>query len=100
MFLVALLNLGEMCGIDAYGLNSWYSPLFVALSGFGTGLEKPNDGLVSLRSCRANPTQPFGGLATDLFYQTTSNHADVTCRNGNGLWGDDRKPCNWFMNKW
>lgn len=88
-----------MCGIDAYGLNSFYSPLFVALAGLGTGLERPNDGLVSLRSCRVHASQTFGGLATDAFYQTTTNHADITCRNGNGMWGDDRKPCNWFIGK-
>jgi hypothetical protein len=88
-----------MCGIDAYGLNSLYSPLFVALSSLGTGLERPNDGLVSLKSCRVQPGQSFGGQASDVYYQTTTNHADITCRNGNGMWGDDRKPCNWFIGK-
>ena len=48
-----------MCGLDAYGLNTVYSSLFVVLQQLGTGLGKPNDGLVSFGSCNVKDQSLF-----------------------------------------
>jgi hypothetical protein len=88
-----------MCGIDPYGLNSFYSSLFVVLAELGAGLQKPNDGLVSFQSCLLKSKDVFKDYSSSDYYSTTTNHADITCRNGNGFFGNDRKPCNWFIGK-
>lgn len=51
-----------MCGTDPYGLNSIYSSLFVVLQQLGTGLGKPNDGLVSFGSCTVRDQNSFLGV--------------------------------------
>jgi len=88
---------GIMCGTSAYGIDTLtYSASLSLLANMGN-LETPNDGLVWFNSCMVlNET---GSDPTGLFYVPSVNHADGTCRNGNGWWGIDRRPCDWYTNK-
>jgi len=85
---------GGMCGTSALGLVSEYSLGLEALSvlvDFG----ELNDGMVPLSSCSmANAT--YSGEPSDNWYLAAINHADATGRDGNGDFGDDRQPLQWF----
>jgi hypothetical protein len=85
---------GMMCGTSSYGLNSRYSLALAFLSEY-SGLESPNDGLVWYSACSSHVRGPFSSTPSK-FYRTSINHADMTCRNGNGWWGSDRRPCDFF----
>jgi hypothetical protein len=85
-----------MCGTSAYGLHSIDSAGLVLLAKIA-GLSLPNDGLVSWNSCHLDYT--YGAAFDDDWYETVTNHADATCRNGDGWWGLDRRPCSWYTNK-
>lgn len=93
---------GAMCGTSAYGLNSIYSiPLYTVAK--LSGAPKPNDGMVSFASCSGalgNQTRKapflFKKNVTAKWYLTEVNHADATCRNGDGYWGSSRNPCTWY----
>lgn len=87
-----------MCGVDSTGLLSFDSVRYAALdliSGHATGA---NDGAVEFASCRgpiaasAFTTSWNGGK----YYRAAVNHEDVTLSNGDGWWGNDRKPVKWF----
>ncbi|KAF0699088.1 Aste57867_10324 [Aphanomyces stellatus] len=84
------------CGNNDWGLNTIYSlPLFTV--GEWAKHDSANDGLVDWNSCTAglNPSA-FGGSTTSKFYAGPLNHADLTFRNIDGLFGDNRKPTKWF----
>jgi len=90
---------GAMCGDSAIGLISKYSIELEALSEL-VDFGEDNDGMVGISECMfgyGNFT--WGGDATDDFYRADCNHADLTCRNGNGDFGAARKPCSWFANR-
>jgi len=93
---VSTVAKGEMCGTSAYGLNSVDSA-GLALVAEISSLPAPNDGLVTEDSC--NVGRPFGGAPTANYYRADINHADATCRNGDGWWGIERKPCSWYTGK-
>ena len=38
----------------------------------------------------------FGSHYTYPFYTSDTNYLDVTCRNGDGWFSDDRMPCSWY----
>jgi hypothetical protein len=86
---------GSMCGNSAFGLFSKYSLELEALSDL-VGFGQPNDGMVGFNECTLSANITYGGDASDPFYNAAINHADATCRNGNGDFGDDRQPCKWF----
>lgn len=86
---------GSLCGVSSFGLNSKYS-LFLYLLSTVVDYGEQNDGMVALSSCSI-----FGNSSsnpTDLFYTPLVNHADITCRNGDGfrLYSS---PCTYFINK-
>jgi hypothetical protein len=58
--------------------------------------EPYNDGLVSWPSCNVG-VDSFSTNAMDHGnYQARINHYDASFRNGDGWWGSDRKPVQWF----
>ena len=38
----------------------------------------------------------FKESAPHPWYLAAVNHLDGSCRNGNGVWGEDRQPCRWY----
>jgi len=89
---------GSLCGTSPFGLFSHYAPILLLVAKLGK-LESPNDGLVWYDSC--NIIQPGiipSTSPTSPNYIAAINHADSSCVNGNGWWGDDRQPCTWYSN--
>jgi len=87
---------GAICGESSWGLNTIYSPA-LSLIDLISGLESPNDGMVTYSSCAVAGS--FSAIPEANFYRAQVNHADGTCRNGNGWFGADRQPCSWFTGK-
>jgi len=85
---------GNMCGHSPYGITTSYS-LGLSLVASIVGLEKLNDGLVPYSSC-VNEKKDYDKDPESLFYGASINHADGTCRNADGWFGSDRKPCYWY----
>lgn len=56
-----------MCGVNAFGLVSEYSPLLKALSDL-VDYGEPNDGMVGIESCHVAP-EALGSTYQDDFYQ-------------------------------
>jgi hypothetical protein len=82
-----------VCGSSAAGVLSKYSAAFeaiAALVGFG-GL---NDGMVETDSCRL-PGRDYHSQHSAPFYLAEINHADGTCRDGDGH-RDSKLPCTWL----
>jgi len=89
---------GSMCGTSSLGLISPYAAALTLVAKLGK-LEKPNDGMVWYESCNiVIPGVRPSPSPTSKGYIAALNHADVTCRNGDGWWGDDRQPCTWYTN--
>mmetsp|Transcript_12815 Transcript_12815/g.14233 ORF Transcript_12815/g.14233 Transcript_12815/m.14233 type:complete len:487 (+) Transcript_12815:22-1482(+) len=88
---------GAQCGDSSWGLNTLYSPA-LALIDTLAGFKQSNDGMVAfVDSCKCGLS--FTTKYQNNFYQSKTNHADGTCRSGDGWWGGDRQPCSWFENK-
>lgn len=87
---------GAMCGTSAYGLASVYSVELAAtaeLAGFA-GL---NDGVVPWSSCSVEgKSVKFHPDYREAWYSAVVNHIDSSCYEGDGWYGDDRKPCSWY----
>jgi hypothetical protein len=88
---------GSMCGTSAKGLISIYSAPLEILSRL-VHYGEQNDGLVPLSSCKMI-NRSYGKTSESKMYETDTNHADGTCRNGNGFYSAARKPCSWYTNK-
>ncbi|CAK4495286.1 unnamed protein product [Aphanomyces euteiches] len=83
------------CGTSATGLVSIDSALKIvdALSKH----DSASDGVVDINSCQAGyGTNGFGKSTSSANYQAALNHLDISCRNGDGWFGDDRKLVKWF----
>jgi len=84
-----------MCGTSAFGLTTVYSAALEALA-TEVGYGQDNDGMVAVDSCML-PFQTYEQHYTKHFYLAQINHADGTCRAGNGVWGlPNRQPCLWL----
>ncbi|KAG9404743.1 hypothetical protein AC1031_004948 [Aphanomyces cochlioides] len=84
-----------LCGVDPVGLNMVGTALqsISNLSGHGSA----NDGIVEWNSCTNGlSTSSFGTSYTSANYKASINHLDVSFRNGDGWFGDDRKQVKWF----
>ncbi|KAF0715527.1 hypothetical protein As57867_003323, partial [Aphanomyces stellatus] len=85
-----------LCGNSPSGLASIYSaalPIVSQLSKHDT----ENDGVVDFNSCTAGVgTNGFGTSYNSANYKAAINHIDAAFRQGDGLFGDDRKPVKWF----
>jgi len=85
---------GAMCGVSAFGLFSLDSLELEALAAV-VGYGSANDGMVAITSCQ-NTQGTWGQIPQDNFYLAAINHADSTCRHGDGSFGFNRLPCSWF----
>lgn len=86
---------GMLCGQSSYGLQTRYAIglyLLSTLVGFG----EESDGMVGFSSCNLGFKDQFQRDYQNNYYLANLNHADGTSRNGNGFWGVDRKPLDWF----
>lgn len=88
---------GFLCGDSAIGLYSMYSPLLEILSLIVQYGER-SDGMVPLSSCNPNSVDHNPDHRQPQ-YLGPVNHADGTCRNGDGRWGIDRKPCSYYAER-
>ena len=92
---------GSLCGDSAYGLNTVFSiPLSIVAS--YANFPEHSDGLVPISSCQIvgkRQGKTFGETPDEMYYKPSTNHPDNTCRHGDGLWGNTRKPCSYFLNK-
>jgi hypothetical protein len=91
---------GALCGTSAYGITSIYSVEMLAVAELA-GFEQLNDGVVAWSSCNAAaihglPDPGYKGDYRSAWYAASINHIDSECYNGDGDWGDDRKPCSWY----
>jgi len=85
-----------MCGASPSGLATKYSAGLVAVATLAS-LENPSDGLVPFYSCYSNNTNDFDDTTpASRYYKAHINHADGTCRNDDGWFGESRKPCMWY----
>ncbi|CAK4650200.1 unnamed protein product, partial [Aphanomyces euteiches] len=84
-----------VCGTSAVGLVTTDAALKIV--GDLSKHDAANDGLVDINSCQAGyGTKGFGTTTSSANYQAALNHRDITFRNGDGWFGDDRKPIKWF----
>lgn len=88
----------NMCGISPVGILSSSSARFVALDKFSNHTSKQNDGAVDFDSCRGDfDATEFGSSYTSRLYKAEINHDDGRMVNGDGLWGETRKPLKWLQ---
>ncbi|KAH9084447.1 hypothetical protein LEN26_020793 [Aphanomyces euteiches] len=84
-----------VCGTSAVGLITTDAALKIV--GDLSKHDADNDGDVDINSCQAGyGTKGFGTTTSSANYQAALNHRDITFRNGDGWFGDDRKPIKWF----
>jgi hypothetical protein len=87
----------SLCGVSPTGLASTSSPKYIALA-LASRHGSSSDGAVEINSCGIAfgadkyQTSWRGGR----FYKASINHADAVLRNGDGLFGDARKPIKWL----
>nr|CAG4718792.1 unnamed protein product [Naegleria fowleri] len=89
---------GRMCGTSPIGIISKYSFILTLLSE-STNIANPNDGMVEQSSCTSLCTQTYNALYTSKFYLANLNHADTSCRNGNGWFSRSKQPCLYYKGK-
>ena len=90
---------GRMCGSSAYGQGGINGVGLAAIAGV-VGYGESNDGMVSMSSCAqasANMGQALSPYPTSTNYVLNGNHADGTCRSGEGA-GGNQKACTWYKN--
>ncbi|DAZ93642.1 TPA: hypothetical protein N0F65_009047 [Lagenidium giganteum] len=87
-----------VCGVSPNGLYTTKSVRYTALASFSGHASEENDGAVHFDSCRAmiRSSNFQTSWSSGNFYRASLNHADVKFVNGDGWWGDDRKPIKWF----
>jgi hypothetical protein len=85
-----------MCGTSAFGLWSIDSLQMQALDDW-VRFGQPNDGVVPTANCDAPAGAEVGYSPAMSRYAAEVNHYDLTCRNGDGWWGDNRRPCAWYV---
>merc|ERR1719231_486404 len=73
---------GALCGTSSFGITSKYSVALQALD-TAVGYGEEDDGMVGISSCLL-PGKTYGEYASNPFYKAAINHADGTCRDGNG----------------
>jgi hypothetical protein len=86
---------GRMCGLSAYGMGGVNGVGLAAISAL-VGYGESSDGMVSASSCVAKG-QALVADPSSANYALSGNHADGTCRSGDGA-GADQKACTWYRN--
>jgi hypothetical protein len=89
----------SMCGASPLGLISRDSAKYVILDLIAPHTTDQNDGAVDFNSCRGgiDESRYSSSWRDTNFYKANINHGDGSFRNGDGLWGDARKPTKWFQ---
>jgi hypothetical protein len=89
----------SMCGASSVGLISKDSAVCVLLDLIAPHTTKENDGAVDFNSCRGgiDESRYSSSWRDTNYYIANINHGDGSFRNGDGLWGDARKPIKWFQ---
>ncbi|KAL9644367.1 hypothetical protein ABK040_005825 [Willaertia magna] len=91
---------GRMCGTNPIGLLSKFSVPLLILSQ-ATNIPAPNDGMLEFNSCSVRSGGTFTAEYLEpKLYRAIINHADSSCRNGNGWFGSARQPCAFYLNKY
>mmetsp|Transcript_167523 Transcript_167523/g.407270 ORF Transcript_167523/g.407270 Transcript_167523/m.407270 type:complete len:598 (+) Transcript_167523:84-1877(+) len=89
---------GGMCGHDPYGISSNCCLAYMASSDV-LNLNSYNDGVLETSNCKLgehSSSTTWGSSYTHDYYNAHVNILDSTCRNGNGAYGNDKKPCYFF----
>jgi hypothetical protein len=88
----------SLCGVSPIGLLTTDSIQLSILGTVSGHASLENDGQVHIDSCRAtiDRSQYSNRWDGGKFYIAGINHLDGTFRNGDGWWGNDRKPIKWF----
>ena len=92
---------GSLCGTSPFGLTTEYSLALEIVAKF-VNYGEPSDGLVPITSCKGvgrSQGNEFKETPDSNFYSAATNHPDNTCRHGDGMWGQRRRPCSWLLNK-
>ncbi|KAG2387796.1 hypothetical protein C9374_001390 [Naegleria lovaniensis] len=90
---------GRMCGTSPTGLLSRYSFVLTLLVD-ATQTEQPNDGFVESSSCTKHSSQSsYSASFSSNHYLANLNHADTSCRNGNGWFSRSKQPCLYYKDK-
>ncbi|KAJ0396089.1 hypothetical protein P43SY_006657 [Pythium insidiosum] len=88
----------SMCGTNPIGLVSASSAKLVAEAALSGHKSLENDGEVDFPSCHAtvDASRYQKSWSGGRFYKASLNHLDIAFRNGDGWWGQDRKPIKWL----
>jgi hypothetical protein len=88
----------SLCGVSFVGLQSTDRLQLTPLGQLSGHASLFNDGQVEFDSCHATVPKSNYKESWDggNFYRAGINHLDATFRNGDGWWGNDRKPIKWF----
>ena len=84
---------GSLCGTTPFGIWSFYSAELELISHL-VNYKEANDGLLSFSHCIV-PNATYYPFPTANHYVANINHADGSCRNGDGR-KRDQQACNWF----
>lgn len=85
---------GAVCGKSGVGLVGLYSAALEALS-IAVDFGEDNDGMVGISHCLL-PGKSYTKDYRSPFYTASINHADSTCRDGNGNFGFDSRQPSWY----
>lgn len=87
---------GAVCGTSALGMGlSWSVSARMLLVALYTKLDTPNDGLVPFDSCCIKGI--FNNSVSSRYYKGEFNHAEGTCRFGEGKgFLKSQHPCLWY----
>jgi len=89
----------NLCGVSPSGLQSPVSSLFAFANTISFHATAINDGVVEFSSCRGglDESRYAATWKNNQWYKADINHADGRFTNGDGWWGDSRKPIKWFQ---
>ncbi|KAG7396522.1 hypothetical protein PHYBOEH_002175 [Phytophthora boehmeriae] len=86
-----------MCSNSYSGLVTVKAALYALAGGVLPHKSPENDGIVEYGSCAFGlDLNKFDSTHESPFYRTELNHVDTSFRNGDGVFGDGKKPMKWF----
>ncbi|CAI5740164.1 unnamed protein product [Peronospora destructor] len=89
---------GVICSKSFTGLVSMRMALYALAGEILPHHSRENDGIVEYKSCAGGlPFNTFGSTYKSPRYISELNHVDTSFRNGDGLFGDSRKPLKWLQ---
>ncbi|CEG41712.1 uncharacterized protein PHALS_12043 [Plasmopara halstedii] len=86
-----------MCSNSYLGLVTVKSAIYALAGQLLPHHSSENDGIVEYSSCAMGlPLDSFDKTYESMRYRTGLNHVDTSFRNGDGVFGDKKKPLKWF----